>query len=323
MRSLAEVLRDTGESFSSAADLEALLRALRQGLDALLPSGAIRVHLLDGGAAPDVPLELVRDALAARRSVLADDASRGVSVLAAPLVGRSAVHGVVVLERPGANAFAEADRPWAEALLALAGLALENLGLASREHAAREEAERLGAAARALSSTLDLTQVFEVILRELRALIPYDSAAVMELTGSKLEIIGGHGFANLPDLLGVSFELSEDNPNREVAHTLAPVVVDDAPARYPAFRKGPHAATPIRSWLGVPLLFRGRLTGMVTVDKQQAGFFGAEHARLAALFASHAAIALENARLFASVERELAERAKAEDRSRAFVEQAP
>jgi two-component system cell cycle sensor histidine kinase/response regulator CckA len=207
-------------------------------------------------------------------------------------------------------------RPVAE-ILREAGLAAgESLDLASvlevlqrldaRATAAREEAERLGAATRALSATLELGEVFDRILSELHALIPYDSAAVMELKDGRLEIIGGHGFANLPDLLGLGFDVDADNPNRDVVRSRAPVIVDDAPARYPAFRAGAHAATPIRSWLGVPLLFGDRLIGMLSVDKREPGFFGAEHARLAASFAAQAAIALENARLYASVERELA-----------------
>src|SRR5258706_16068837 len=70
--------------------------------------------------------------------------------------------------------------------------------LDARAIAAREEAERLGAATRALSATLDLREVFDRILSELHALIPYDSAAGMELKGGRLEIIGGAGVAQPP-----------------------------------------------------------------------------------------------------------------------------
>src|SRR5258706_14215828 len=70
--------------------------------------------------------------------------------------------------------------------------------LDARAIAAREEAERLGAATRALSATLDLREGFDRILSELHALIPYDSAAVMELKGGRLEIIGGARLAHPP-----------------------------------------------------------------------------------------------------------------------------
>src|SRR5947207_14991682 len=125
-------------------------------------------------------------------------------------------------------------RPVAE-ILREAGLAAgEGLELTSvlevlrrldaRAIAAREEAERLGAATRALSATLDLREVFDRILSELRALIPYDSAAVMELKGQRLEIIGGHGFANLPALLGLEFDVEADNPNRDGVRSWAAVI---------------------------------------------------------------------------------------------------
>ena len=79
--------------------------------------------------------------------------------------------------------------------------------------------------------------------------------------------------------------MAADNPNSEVVRSRAPVILDDAPARYPSFISGVHAATPIRSWLGVPLLFGDRLIGMVSLDNQQPRFFRPEHARLARLSA--------------------------------------
>src|SRR5258706_11146837 len=115
-------------------------------------------------------------------------------------------------------------RPVAE-ILREAGLAAgEGLELTSvlevlrrldaRAIAAREEAERLGAATRALSATLDLREVFDRILSELHALIPYDSAAVMELKGGRLEIIGGHRLAKLPGPPRLGLDGDADKPER-------------------------------------------------------------------------------------------------------------
>jgi signal transduction histidine kinase/ActR/RegA family two-component response regulator len=187
--------------------------------------------------------------------------------------------------------------------------------LSERERVGREQLERLRTAGLALTSTLDLPQVLALILKELQSVVPYDSASLQELKGDHLEIIGGRGFTRPEEIVGVKFDImGSDNPNREVVRRRAPVVVDDAPATYPAFASGVHAKTPIRSWIGVPLLSGDRLIGMLALDKKEVGFYTAQHARLAESFAAPAAIAMENARLYAAAQSELEERTKIEAR---------
>ncbi len=185
-----------------------------------------------------------------------------------------------------------------------AAIAIENARLLEAEARRRREAETLWAATQALTSTLDLQQVFELILHELRQVVPHDSATVQQIKGDRLEIIGGSGFPNLEELLGVSFDLTtDDTPNRQVIRTRAPVILNDAPAVYEGFKRPPHDQAGIRSWLGVPLLFGDRLIGMIALNKQEPNFFTEEHARVALAFAAQAAIAIENARLFEEAQR--------------------
>ncbi len=152
-----------------------------------------------------------------------------------------------------------------------------------------------------------MQQVFELILTQLGQVVPYDSASVQLLKENRLEIIGGLGFPNLEELLGISFPVEGDNPNSQVMTTGVPFIVNDAPAHYEGFRKEPHAQARIRSWLGVPLLFGDRLIGMLALDKREPGFYTTEHARLALAFAAQAAIAIENARLYAELQTRMRE----------------
>jgi GAF domain-containing protein len=64
----------------------------------------------------------------------------------------------------------------------------------------------------------------------------------------------------------------------------------------------------MRSILCTPLKVKGKLTGVLYVDNRiHAGIFTEAERDLLAAFANHAAVALENARLFESVSRSLAE----------------
>nr|HID14875.1 GAF domain-containing protein [Anaerolineae bacterium] len=200
--------------------------------------------------------------------------------------------------------FTEGDQQLCQALANQAAVAIENARLYAAEQQRRREAETLHRAAQALATTLDLHQVFERILSELQQVVPYDSASVQLLRDGHLEIIGGHGFPNLDELLGITFDLSkEDNPNREVIRRRASFIVEDAPAVYSRFREEPHAAAGIRAWLGVPLLFGDRLIGMLALDKREPGFYTSEHVRLAEAFAAQAAVAIENAHLYEEAQR--------------------
>jgi PAS domain S-box-containing protein len=244
-----------------------------------------------------------------RAEVYADSPFR--RVLGVPLKFKGGVIGVINLTDDEKTGTYSQDEIRLVSLFAdQAAIAVENARLLEAEARRRREAETLRAATQALTATLDLQQVLQSILRELRRVVPYDSASVQQLRGNWLEIIGGHGFPNLDELMGIRFDLTAgDNPNREVIRSGAPLILDDAPAAYEEFRREPHALAGIRAWLGVPLLFGERLIGMIALDKKESGFYTPEHAQLAQAFAAQAAIAIENARLFQAErqQRQLAE----------------
>ena len=184
------------------------------------------------------------------------------------------------------------------------------------EDALQRRAERIETFNRVLQtllSTLDLRQVLQAILQALGQFVPNDSASLMLLEDYELEILAVHGIENAVEIVGKRFSiLAADNPNAEVVRTKAPLRLGDAPVSYASFHSGVFARQEIRSWLGVPMILDGRVAGMLTVDKREPNFFTEEYAQLALTFASQAAIAIKNARLYAEVQQELKEREHAE-----------
>lgn len=177
----------------------------------------------------------------------------------------------------------------------------------------RREAETLRTATQALSSTLDLDRVLGLILSELRKVVPYNSASVQRVEGDSARIIGAYGLNDKADLTQAHFSLVPGaTPNADVARTRAPVILNDAPTRFPHFLEDLYRLGLTRSWLGVPLLFGDRLIGMVTLDKHEPNFYTIEHARLASAFVAQAAVAMEHARLYEEARQELADRRRVE-----------
>ena len=135
-------------------------------------------------------------------------------------------------------------------------------------------------------------RAIRLILSELRREVPYDSCSVQELREQRLVIIGGVGFADLDVLVGESFAIDNaDIPNGEVVHRGRPLIVPDTD-QYRAFRRGLHVGEGIRSWLGVPLMHRDQLLGVLALDKAEPDFYTAFHAQTALAFASLVAFAM-------------------------------
>jgi len=244
------------------------------------------------------------------------------AIIGLPLKIGQRVVGVMNVSYNQPQRFSETELRVLRLLGDQAAIAIENARLFSTERAARDEAQTLQHATRALAVTLDLGQVLETILGELQKVVPYDSSSVLELKGAQLEIIASRGFEGLRPVIGITFGVhDETTPAQRVARTRAPYILKDAPEVYAIFQSEVHAQAHIRSWLGVPLLLGDRLTGMISLDKHEPNHYTEHHAQLAMTFATQAAIAIENARLFEETQRarQVAEEARqtAEAASRA------
>jgi GAF domain-containing protein len=238
--------------------------------------------------------------------------------LSVPLQIQGQIRGVISLQNVDReNAFSESDMRLLETLANSLSVALENARLFDEtqrlfhaERQAHEQAETLRSVAQALNRSLSLTEVFQLVLTEIQKVIPYDSAGIYRVQGKRRVFVAGRGFANLEDLIGVSFKFNrqEDEIGYLISRSLQPLVLEDAPEMYPQyFSTGTHAATRIRSYMAVPIVLNQKLIGMITLDREEPGFYTEEHAGLAMAFAAQAATAINNAQLFDETQQRNAE----------------
>ncbi len=232
------------------------------------------------------------------------------AIVGLPLTIGDEVQGVMNVAYQHPHVFTDEELWVLDLLSDQAAIAIRNARLYDEARDRALEQETLREAALALTTALERDEVVERVLAQTQRVVPYDTASVMLLSGDCVDIVGGRGFPNLSEIVGVSFPLSDEHPNREVIRTGEPVILEDAPEAYEAFRREPHALAEIRSWLGVPMLVGDRVIGMIALDKCTPGFYTDEHARLARAFAAQAAVAFENARLYEAEQeqRELSER---------------
>lgn len=196
----------------------------------------------------------------------------------------------------------------------------ERAALLLRERQARAEAETLNDVARALSGELDL-----------RTLLQTATDAATRLTGATF----GAFFYNVTDEQGKAYGLytlsgapreafEEFGPPRNTA-VFAPTFRGEGPVRIADVRKdarygrsAPHHGMPpghlpVCSYLAVPVISRSAdVLGGLFFGHPEPAVFTERSERTAMAIAAHAAIAIDNARLFEETQVEIAHRKNAE-----------
>jgi diguanylate cyclase (GGDEF)-like protein/PAS domain S-box-containing protein len=171
-----------------------------------------------------------------------------------------------------------------------------------------QESEVLRVASAVVTSTLDMQETIQLVLDQLRKVVPYTSASVQLLQDGYLVIVGGRGFKDDVEIVGTRFSTNrgrESGPELHVFLSREVQIFPDAQKVFPDFRKPPHDH--IHGWMGVLLQWHDQLIGVVTIDSSEVDAFGEDDARVALAFADQIAMAISNARLFEQV-RSLAEK---------------
>jgi two-component system nitrate/nitrite sensor histidine kinase NarX len=161
-----------------------------------------------------------------------------------------------------------------------------------------------------LASTLDLEPLLDLILDQLGSVVGYDAASIMILDYEVLKILAYRGPIPRDEALQIKFSIQTAIANQEVIQQREPVIIADIRgegALAHAIREtaGDELETTysyLRCWMGVPLIVKDRVVGMLTLDHQQPGYYASSQAELAMAFASQAAVAIENARLYQQAE---------------------
>jgi signal transduction histidine kinase/DNA-binding response OmpR family regulator len=229
------------------------------------------------------------------------------------------VLGVLSIDKFEPDFYTEELAELATAFATQAAMAIENARLLETERAARQQAETLRAAAAALGSTLAMSEVFELILAELRKVVPYRSASIQEFDGEEFVVVSGQGYPDLDELIGHRYRCSgPEDPAWGLVERHETLLVGDAAVRYPQF-EDVHVDGSIRSWMAVPLLIGDRLIGMLTFDSFETDFYTAEHAGVAKAFAAFAATAIEKARYISELQQAREEAEAATQAKSAFL----
>lgn len=153
-----------------------------------------------------------------------------------------------------------------------------------------------------VASTLELKPLLNLIMEQLRTVVAYSGAAIFTLIDEReLRLLIYTGPIPQQELR-YSWPLVYDQVNAQVIRERQPIIIPDTHADSPLARAyqvtaGAHLAY-MRAWMGVPLIVKDQVIGMLGFDHDEPHYYTPHHAELALAFASYAAVAIENARLY-------------------------
>src|SRR5438132_675669 len=336
LRRIAELAR----SVSSALDLEAVLDHVTAAVSALRPDAACSVRLIDqlvggyrlagvGGVPiadrrPVIPFGrgLTRAVAETGRPLFVEEysddpraleghwaAARGLTVYyGAPIGAAGELLGVLSVNLPAGALPTLEEREMIEALAGQAAVAMRNARLFTQSEARRRAAESLAEISRDLAQALDHEVLAQRIVDGARDLLRAQGAILLRLDSDLSEF--------------TTTAMSDDTPAADLESPVA-FAVHNVAARtirerrlvvVPDFLADPLLALPSewraqeesitdRTLLAVPLVVQERMLGAVVIIDRTGRVLDNGDLALARAFADHAALALENARLYAEATR--------------------
>jgi PAS domain S-box-containing protein len=191
------------------------------------------------------------------------------------------------------------DIPGVTAFANLASAIMEKHALLQHAEEQKRIAQTLQEVSKIVGSSLELDTVLALILEQLATVVQHDSSAVFLESNKTLKLEAGRGFDQSEPVLDIVVPTDTNVLYQELKREQKPIVINDV-------RQDPRYAlwagtSPIHSWIGVPLIWKNKTIGQISIDSFVKNAFTKEEGNLAFAFAQHVATAIQNARLFHQV----------------------
>ncbi len=219
----------------------------------------------------------------------------------APILVQGKPIGLFTIESRESGRFNQSMRSILSAICAQAGLSYQNANLYQAEKRLRTRAEMLQKATAALTAELELPQLLEQVMNYLGSVVQHDSVCIFlyEDENKAMRAVAGRGFKKPKEIIGKLY--SADNSLFTIVfQQKKPLIIDDTlgDARFERWGEAQH----IRGWMGIPLIWREKVIGCMTVDSRSPNAYDEDTANYALAFANQVASAIQISRLFSELQ---------------------
>ncbi len=218
-----------------------------------------------------------------------------ISSLLVPIIAGDQSLGVLVLDNFNAtSAFHIDDEILLISLAQQVALSLDNVRLVQATQERAGLLQSLNNVSASITSSLRSEELVKSLLDQFSSIVPYDTATLWLRDKDRLAVASTRGFSDTDQRLGLSLAVSDSALFKEMAQTGQPILVHDVREDH----RFPPVEVPRLSWLGIPLISKGELVGVIAVEKLPAHHYTIEQMQIGLTFASQSAVSLDNARLY-------------------------
>ncbi|GAA3765907.1 SpoIIE family protein phosphatase [Terriglobus aquaticus] len=310
------------DALNSTLDLQTLMTRLSDLVRAVVQYRIFAILLLNErsqelwmrfqiGHAPEVERTRVKlgagivgRAAQTRRAVLVNDVREDPSYinanndvrseLAVPLISKNRVIGVIDVESEEVGAFTTDQQRLLELVASRVAVSIENARLYTRVSRQAQTLAVLNDISREITSILDLDDLLERIGSLLKRVVDFQMFTILLWSDRTQQF--EHRFSTRYG----------ERVRRERGAVYGVGLIGSAaqlrePVLAPDVRKDPRyiaVNAEVRSELAVPLLYKGRVIGVLDVEHTRLNYYNEEHQRTLTTLAGQIAIAISNARLY-------------------------
>jgi GAF domain-containing protein len=215
-----------------------------------------------------------------------------------PIVSKDKVIAILAVSTKTKRNFPQARLPLLVSIANALGVALENVRLFQETGRNLERIRALREIDQAISSTLDLRNVLDILLEKIDLSLPYASATI-RLLNKDTGLLDPIACRNLDEQ---EWKASQWRGGRGIANivfeTKAPLIIRNAQADARVLDREFYRKHKLTSYVGVPLIVKDEILGVLGFYTKEEHEFTDEEVEFLSTLAGQAAIAIHNSQLY-------------------------
>lgn len=230
--------------------------------------------------------------------LIAEEVGEGeqqVTVIAAPLLGKQGIYGVLQVSSDQRITLNQHEKDYISILADTAGTAFENAQLYQQSRNLIRELRLINEMARQLNRSLDLKEILDFVTTMMRATFDAEFCAILRKTPGEdcFDVLS----SSIPAFNGMAIDATE-KPFQQILQNKQALLLAQ-----PGAGPLPFSLFSCCSFMGVPLVVEGEISGVLLVADSRYHFFSFDDYKLLEIFGQHASLAMTNAVLHNEMER--------------------
>ncbi|CAI8952480.1 Diguanylate cyclase (GGDEF) domain-containing protein [Brevibacillus sp. IT-7CA2] len=230
--------------------------------------------------------------------LIAEEVGEGeqqVTVIAAPLLGKQGIYGVLQVTSDQRISLNQHEKDYISILADTAGTAFENAQLYQQSRNLIRELRLINEMARQLNRSLDLKEILDFVTTMMRATFDAEFCAILRKTPGEdcFDVLS----SSIPAFNGMAID-STEKPFQQILQNKQALLLAQ-----PGAGPLPFSLFSCCSFMGVPLVVEGEISGVLLVADSRYHFFSFDDYKLLEIFGQHASLAMTNAVLHNEMER--------------------